>query len=92
HVNGLAKAFNLKKKSSGGNSGGFLYLVQIGAFSNLENARTLENQAKGNGFDAYVKPEGSLYKVQIGAFSDKKNADQLKRRAENAGFDVFITN
>ncbi|GAB3801982.1 sporulation-specific N-acetylmuramoyl-L-alanine amidase [Virgibacillus kimchii] len=88
HVNGLAKAFNLKKKSSGG---GNLHLVQIGAFSDKSNADSLVKQAHSKDFDAYVKQEGGLFKVQIGAFANRKNAEDHATVAKRAGFDVYIT-
>ncbi|MCY7753647.1 N-acetylmuramoyl-L-alanine amidase [Bacillus haynesii] len=84
HANGLARAFNLSKKSAA------LYKVQIGAFRNKANADSLAAQAEAKGFDAIVIYRDSLYKVQIGAFSSKENAEALVQQAKNAGFDAFI--
>ncbi|MEC1478350.1 N-acetylmuramoyl-L-alanine amidase [Bacillus haynesii] len=84
HANGLARAFNLSKKSAA------FYKVQIGAFRNKANADSLAAQAEAKGFDAIVIYRDSLYKVQIGAFSSKENAEALVQQAKNAGFDAFI--
>ncbi|KYC70371.1 N-acetylmuramoyl-L-alanine amidase [Bacillus licheniformis] len=84
HANGLARAFNLPKKSTA------LFKVQIGAFRDKANADSLAAQAKAKEFDAIVIDRDSLYKVQIGAFSSKENAEALVQQAKNAGFDAFI--
>lgn len=86
HVNGLARAFGLSRKSGSGT----LYKVQIGAFSQKANADALAADAKSKGFNAVVQLEGSLYKVQIGAFSDRANADALVVKAKQSGFDAYI--
>jgi len=67
-----------------------LYKVQIGAFSQRENAEQLSNQATSQGFENFIVYEGGLYKVQIGAFSNRANAESLADQARNAGFDVYI--
>lgn len=96
HANGLAKAFNLKKKAaaqpapSKPPSQTSLYKVQLGAFKNRANADDLVKRAKSAGFDAFVQSEGGLYRVQIGAFSDRKNAEALEKEARSKGFDVYI--
>ncbi|WP_054951297.1 N-acetylmuramoyl-L-alanine amidase [Numidum massiliense] len=100
HVNGLAKAFSLKKKPSMSKPkpspkptpqpSGKLYRVQIGAFKDQKNAAALEAKAKKAGFDAMIKKEGTLYKVQLGAFKERKNADALAEKAKKAKFDVTI--
>jgi len=89
HVNGLARFFGLKKKTSNPPPGS-LYFVQIGAFSQKANADSLANKAKSDGYDSFVKQDGSFYVVQIGAFSNLDNARALERKAKNDGYDVFV--
>lgn len=92
HVNGLAEAFQLKKRNNGNNQdSGSLYRVQIGAFNKEENADNAATQAKSNGFNAYVFNEDGLYKVQIGAFSNRENAESLANEARDKGFEVYIS-
>ena len=63
HVNGIAKAFQLKKKQSEHEqndesiTGKKLYKVQIGAFEKLENAKKLAEQAKKAGFQVTILKE-----------------------------------
>ncbi|MBD8068195.1 N-acetylmuramoyl-L-alanine amidase [Bacillus sp. PS06] len=84
HANGIARAFNLKKKPTN------LYKVQIGAFRNKSNADALASEASSKGFESIVLRTDDLYKVQIGAFTSKDNADRLAARAKNEGFDVLV--
>jgi N-acetylmuramoyl-L-alanine amidase len=62
HVSGIAKAMNLKKKTSAPQSlsqpaTGKLYRVQVGAFRNRDNAERLVQQLKEKGFDAFIREE-----------------------------------
>lgn len=97
HVNGLAKALGLKKKTvsqpapqPNPGRGNSLYKVQLGAFKDRGNAEDLVNRAKKAGFDVFIAKENNLYKVQIGAYSVKENALALADKAKNAGFTVYI--
>ena len=54
HAEGIAKAFNLPKKTSVSGSNIELYKVQIGAFSSHNNATRLANELKEKGYDTYV--------------------------------------
>ena len=67
-----------------------LYKVQIGAFSNKNNADAQLQKVKAAGFDAIITKVGDLYKVQTGAFSVKTNAENQLAKVKNAGFDAFI--
>ncbi|MFC0477471.1 N-acetylmuramoyl-L-alanine amidase [Robertmurraya beringensis] len=91
HTNGLARAFNLRRKTTPDPSTGQrVYRVQIGAFRNRENAERLAERAVAKGFETYVYQEDGLFKVQIGAFADRKRAEELANRAEREGFDAFV--
>ena len=73
---------------------GNLYRVQIGAFSNKENAEEYVKKAKKLGFEAIVKDEvkdgKTLYRVQTGAYTKKENADKQVKDLIKAGFDAII--
>lgn len=91
HANGVARAFNLKRKSTPTPSPvQGVYRVQIGAFRNRENAEELSERAIARGFQTYVYQDDGLFKVQIGAFADRSRAEELARRAEREGFDAFV--
>lgn len=57
------------------------YTIQLGAFSNINNAARLTNSLENKGLDAYYfLYKTGLYKVRFGDFPDKEVA---RRRAEN---------
>ena len=84
------KAFKetASKPTNTGNS--TLYKVQVGAFSIRENADALSDELSKQGFDNYVKKDGSYWKVQCGAFSIKSNALYLAQRLESFGYGTYI--
>ncbi|MCE4046964.1 MULTISPECIES: N-acetylmuramoyl-L-alanine amidase [Bacillaceae] len=90
HAEGIADAFNLNKKDTGGGGSGDLYKVQIGAFRNKENADSLAEQARRDGLEAAVLFRDNLYKVQIGAFANRANAEAMEDRAKDAGYATII--
>lgn len=71
-----------------------LYRVQVGVFSQRENAEKLVGDLKAKGFDGVIKVvtenEKVTYRVQVGAFSKKENADALLNDLKANGFDGFI--
>lgn len=57
------------------------YTIQVGAFSNIDNAVRLTNSLENKGLDAYYfLYKTGLYKVRFGDFPEKEIA---RRRAEN---------
>jgi hypothetical protein len=57
------------------------YAIQLGAFSQKQNALSLVNQLKAIGYDAYlassVGTDKSLHKVRIGRFSNRNAAEKM---------------
>ena len=70
---------------------GKLYRVQVGAFSKLDNAESLQERLEEANLDTYLIQDQGLFKVQIGAYSKKENAEAQAKRVENLGFDTYIT-
>ena len=68
-----------------------LYRVQVGAFSNKDNATEYMNKVKTAGFDTYLVKVNDLYKIQVGAFSKKANATATVKKLKDAGFTAFVT-
>ena len=67
-----------------------LYKVQVGAYSEKENAEAMVKQVKSKGFDAFAYQSGNVYKVQAGAFKDENNAESLASILAKAGFDTYV--
>ena len=74
-------------------SGGVLYRVQVGAYSNKANAERQLARIKAAGFtDAFIAVvDNTLYRVQIGAYSVKANAETQLAKVKQAGFSGFVT-
>ncbi|WP_279401887.1 N-acetylmuramoyl-L-alanine amidase [Piscibacillus salipiscarius] len=77
HVNGLAKAFNLKRKEQ--DSGETIYKVIAGAFQTRDNAENRVEYLQNQGIDSFITTvtiSGTTwYRVQAGAFSIRENAE-----------------
>lgn len=67
-----------------------LYKVQVGAYSEKENAEAMVKRVKPKGFDAFAYQSGNVYKVQAGAFKDEKNAEALASKLAKSGFDTYV--
>ncbi|GEN83559.1 sporulation-specific N-acetylmuramoyl-L-alanine amidase [Sporosarcina luteola] len=93
HVNGLAVALGLKKKSSPPPSG-VLYRVVTGSFTVRTNADEQIAMLKAHGFDSFIDTftmNGVTYfRVITGSFKDKSNADKQVGDLKKVGVDSFL--
>ncbi|MCF7886029.1 MAG: SPOR domain-containing protein [Candidatus Marinimicrobia bacterium] len=61
------------------------YALQVGAFSNPNNARNLLNNLKAEGYQAYLEKRSANQRVQvvkIGPFSSRSRANQVGKQIE----------
>ena len=68
---------------------GDVYVVQVGAFQNRNNALNLQNELTEKGFQAVIT-EGIPYKVQLVA-KGRTDAEEMEKKIETYGYDAFIT-
>jgi len=92
HVNGLARAFNLKRNSS---SSGLLYKVVAGSFQSKENANQRVDELNRAGIVSFIRSvvvSGTTwYRVQAGAFANRANAEKRLEQVIDAGInDAYI--
>ena len=99
HVNGLVKAFKLKRKAgkptpSDPSKPNTLYKVIAGSFKSKKNADERIAFLKGKGIEAFVTTttisDKRWYRVQAGAFSNSKNAEERMNAIKQTGLDAFI--
>lgn len=97
HVNGIAKAFGLKRKpiEPPNPDSGTLFKVIAGSFKSKENADERVDQLKSKGIESFVdttKISGETwYRVQAGAFSNRENAEDRLNEVKKAGIkDAFL--
>ncbi|QDP41169.1 N-acetylmuramoyl-L-alanine amidase [Radiobacillus deserti] len=93
HVNGLEKAFSLKRKPD--ENVGVVYKVIAGAFKSKDNADSRSTLLESKGIESIVNTVvisgETWYRVQAGAFSIRENAEKRLVEVQHAGIqDAYI--
>lgn len=74
-----------------------MYSVQVGAFTNIAHARSLQNSLDKRRYHCYISTQNSngevkLHKVLIGKFSDRKKAGSFSNKIKKAeNIQTFVT-
>jgi peptidoglycan lytic transglycosylase len=70
------------------------YTLQLGSFSQLENARQLRDRLADSFGEASISPvnnkDTTYYRVHLGTFSSRADAEQRARQISQAGYSVVI--
>ena len=70
------------------------YTLQLGSFSQLENAQQLRDKLKTSYADVFIVPlqsrDVTYYRVQLGTYSNRNAAEERARQLSQAGFPVII--
>ena len=70
------------------------YTLQLGSFSQLENAQTLRDRCAQSFADVTVTPlqtsDTTYFRVRLGTFSNRAAAEEQARLVSQAGFPVII--
>jgi rare lipoprotein A len=70
------------------------YTLQLGSFSQLENAQQLRDRLAKSFSDVTISPlqskDTTYYRVHLGNFSNRSAAEDLARQATDAGYSVII--
>jgi peptidoglycan lytic transglycosylase len=70
------------------------YTLQLGSFTQLENAQSLRDRLSKSYSDVAIIPlqakDATYYRVQLGNFSDRAAAEQRARQVAQAGFPVIV--
>lgn len=65
------------------------WTVQVGSFSQADNARSLQARLKAEGFEAFVSrvatDAGTMHRVRVGPVPERADADRLLTRLRAAG-------
>jgi len=69
---------------------GSYYTVQVGAFTNFDNAQECINQLKAKGYNVYsvlcMLSGKKLCRIRVGRYATEKEAEEAKRKLESDGF------
>jgi peptidoglycan lytic transglycosylase len=70
------------------------YTLQLGSFSQIENAQQLRDKLKSSHSDVSIVPlqakDVTYYRVQLGTFANRNAAEERARQLSQAGFPVII--
>ena len=66
------------------------YSVQVGFFSNRENANNLKDKLSVKGYPAYLDQSSGGYRVRVGRFKTEKEALDLESKLSQEGFSTKI--
>ena len=70
------------------------YTLQLGSFSQIENAQQLRDKLKSSYADVSIVPlqaqDAMYYRVQLGTFSNRNAAEEQARLLSQSGFPVII--
>jgi rare lipoprotein A len=70
------------------------YTLQLGSFTQMENARQLRDRAAKAFANVTIAPlqskDTTYYRVQLGAFSNRADAEEQARQVTQAGYSVII--
>lgn len=66
-----------------------LYNIQLGSFSNIENAMNLRKELRGNGVDGYIVKIND-YKVFYGTFLNREICDKILTSIRESYKDAFV--
>jgi N-acetylmuramoyl-L-alanine amidase len=67
------------------------YRVQVGAYSNKENADRMLTKLINDGFPAFMIYDDGLYKVQVGAYNFLPNAIRMENMLRRYRYSTYIT-
>lgn len=70
------------------------YTLQLGSFTQLENARQLRDRAAQSFSDVIIAPlqakDATYYRVHVGTFSSRTAAEERARQVAQAGYSAII--
>jgi DedD protein len=69
-----------------------VYMVPLGAFTNSENAKQVQDKAASAGFKSYTEsvklPQGEQTRVRAGPFTSRDAAEKARDRLKSLGLEV----
>jgi cell division septation protein DedD len=60
-------------------------VVQVGAFSNVDTAKSLQAKLSKQGYHAYTEKAGSVVRVRVGSYPTREAAEKIQSRLEAHG-------
>lgn len=72
--------------------GEIYYTVQVGSFSNANNAKNIVRELTVKGYDAYIEEsDAKMYRVKVGKFKTRQEAALMESRLSGEGYPTKIS-
>jgi DedD protein len=68
------------------------FVVQVGAFSNLDTAKKLQDKLAAEGLHVYTEKIGHNVRVRVGSFPTHEAADKVRHKLEAQGLHPNVVN
>lgn len=68
------------------------FAVQVGAFSNADTAKSLQEKLDKQGFHVYTEKIGGHVRVRVGSFSTHESAEKVRHKLEAQGLRPNVVN
>jgi len=68
------------------------WVVQVGAFANLDTVRNLQMKLYKLGYHAYTEKAGSVVRVRVGSYPTQEAAEKVKNKLETQGMQANVIN
>jgi DedD protein len=68
------------------------FVVQVGAFSNLDTAKKLQDKLASQGLHVYTEKIGHNVRVRVGSFPTHEAADKVRHKLEAQGLHPNVVN
>jgi cell division septation protein DedD len=74
------------------NAGSSAHQVQVGAYDEEENARSIAAELQGKGYHAFITKDDKdgKHRVYAGSFKDKQSAERMKGELEQQGYSALV--
>lgn len=68
------------------------WVVQVGAYSNVDTAKQMYAKLSKEGFHVYTEKVGNMVRVRVGSYPTREAADKIKLKLEKIGLHPNVVN
>jgi DedD protein len=68
------------------------WVIQVGAFANLDTVRNLQIKLSKLGYHAYTEKAGSVVRVRVGSYPTREAAEKVQSKLETQGMQSNVIN
>ncbi|HLP97151.1 MAG TPA: SPOR domain-containing protein [Sideroxyarcus sp.] len=68
------------------------FVLQVGAFSNADTAKSLQAKLNKLGYHAYTEKAGNVVRVRVGSYPTREAAEKARRKLEAQGSHANVVN